>query len=176
MKYFKKIDGERIYLSPVNVDDTEKYVEWLNNPNITQYMSMHNSMISLCGEREFLEKEANKEFMFAIIKKENDTLLGNIGLNHIDYKNGTAELGIFIGDEDNLSKGYGSEAIKLLIDYAFNTLRLHNIMLTLLAFNERAYKAYTKCGFKEFGRRKDAIFRKGKYHDLIYMEIINERI
>ena len=128
------------------------------------------------GEREFLEKESTKEFMFAIINKETDQLLGNIGLHHLDYKNGNASLGIFLGDEENLGKGYGSEAIKLLISFTFNDLRLHNIMLTVYDFNERAIKAYRKCGFKEFGRRHEARFFNGKYHDIIYMEIINDKI
>lgn len=176
MRYFKKLEGERVYLSPVNVDDAEKYVKWLNNPNITQFLNVHNSLISLTGEREFLEKESCNEFMFAIIKKDEDELLGNIGLTKFNYKAGTAELGIFIGDEENLSKGYGSEAIKLLVKFGFEELRLHNIMLTVYDLNPRAQKAYIKCGFKEFGRRHEAIFRNGKYHDLIYMEIINDNV
>lgn len=173
MKYFKKLVGEKIYLSPVNPEDAEKYVKWLNDANITQYLSIHNSFASLLGEKEFLEKASKEEFVFAIVKAENDELIGNIGLTKINYKDGSAELGIFIGEEENLSKGYGSEAIKLLVNFAFKELRLHNIMLTVYDLNPRAQRAYTKCGFKEFGRRHDAIYRHGKYHDLIYMEIIN---
>lgn len=176
MKYFKKMEGENVYLSPVNVDDAETYVKWLNNPNITQYLDNHNKLISLVGEKEFLEKESTKEFMFAIIDKKSDKLLGNIGLHNPDYKNGAAGLGIFLGEEETLGKGYGSEAIKLLLNFAFNDLRLHNVMLTVYDFNERAIRAYTKCGFKEFGRRHEARFYNGKYHDIIYMEIINPNI
>jgi len=174
MRYFKKIEGEKVYLSPINLDDYELYVKWLNNPRITQYLDCNDSLITLSKEKELLEKIANEEFSFAIIKKEDDTLLGNVGVTKIDYKNGRATLGIFIGDEDNLSKGYGSEAIKLLIDFAFKEIRLHNIALTVLANNPRAIKAYTKCGFVEYGRRHEAIYHNGEYIDLIYMEIINK--
>ena len=174
MKYFKKIEGEKVYLSPINLDDYELYVKWLNNPRITQYLDCNDSLITLSKEKELLDKIANEEFTFAIIKKEDDTLLGNVGVTKIDYKNGKAELGIFIGDEENLSKGYGSEAIKLLINFAFNEIRLHNIMLTVFSNNPRAIKAYTKCGFQEFGRRHEAIYHDGEYLDLIYMEIINK--
>ena len=174
MKYFKKIEGERVYLSPINLEDCEMYVKWLNNPNITQFLDCNDNLITLSKERELLEKLANEEFTLAIVKKEDDTLLGNIGLTKIDYKNGKAELGIFIGDEDNLSKGYGSEAIRLMLGFAFNEIRLHNVMLTVFSNNPRAIKAYTKCGFKEFGRRHDAIYHNGEYLDLIYMEVINE--
>ena len=176
MKYFKKLIGEHVYLSPVNVEDAETYVKWLNDPNITQYLDNHHNLIALTGEKEFLEKESTNEFMFAIVSGEKDELLGNIGLSHIDYKNGAANLGIFLGEEKNLGKGYGSEAIKLLLGFCFNELRLHNVMLTVYEFNERAIKAYTKCGFKEFGRRHAARFHDGAYHDIIYMEIINDKM
>ena len=174
MKYFKKLEGEHVYISPMHPDDAETYAKWLNNPNITKYLSVHNSIVTIEGEKEYINNFQNKEFNLAIIKKENDELIGNIGLSDVDYKSGTATLGIFIGEEENLSKGYGSEAIKLLIDYAFKELRLHNIMLETYDINERAQKAYQKCGFKEFGRRHEARFTDGTYHDIILMEIINK--
>ena len=175
MKYFKKLEGEHVYLSPINVEDTEKYVKWLNNYDIVKYLNIYNSMVSLEGEREFLSKEANKEFMFAIIKKDNDELLGNVGLDSISYKNGSATLGIFMGEEANLGKGYGSEAIKLVIHYAFNDLRLHSINLKVFDDNLRAQKAYQKCGFVECGRLHDSLYRGGQYHDEIIMEIVNTK-
>ena len=132
-------------------------------------------MVNPLGEKEYLEDASKNDCKFSIIKKENDELMGSIALDIVDYKNGNASLGIFIGEENNFSKGYGSEAIKLLINYAFNELRLHNIMLTVLDGNERAIKCYKKCGFTEFGRRHEALFRNGKYIDLIYMEIINKK-
>lgn len=174
MKYFKKLEGEHVYISPMNSEDTEKYVKWLNDKEIVRYLSIHNGLVSLTGEREYLEEFSKKEFNLCIVTKENDELIGNIALDEIDYKNGTAELGIFIGERDNLSKGYGSEAIKLLTDYAFNHLRLHSIYLRTLDDNERAQRSYKKCGFKEFGRRHESIFLEGKYHDLVYMELINK--
>ena len=174
MKYFKRLEGENVYLSPINVDDYPIYTKWLNNSNINKYLTMQNQLLSLNKEKEILERLSYEEFIFSIVKVDNDELIGNIGLNNIDYKNGSAELGIFIGEEDNLSKGYGSEAIKLLINYAFNNLRLHNIMLTVYADNIRAIKCYNKCGFKEFGRRCEALFRDGKYIDSIYMEVVKK--
>ena len=176
MKYFKKLEGEKVYLSPVNVEKTKKYVKWLNNPKINQYLTIYNSLISLTGEKEFLELESKNEFMLAIVRNDNDELIGNIGLHCIDYKNGKATLGIFIGEEDNLSHGYGSEAIKLLLQYAFETLRLHNINLNVFDDNIRAQKAYKKCGFTECGRRHGSLYRHGQYHDEIMMEIINPKI
>ena len=175
MKYFKKIEGERVYLSPMNIEDAEIYTKWLNDPEIVKYLSLRNSLVSVYGERDYIEAFSKVEFNLCIVKKDNDELIGNIGLNDVDYKNGTAELGIFIGEQENLGKGYGSEAIKLLTNYAFKELRLHSIYLRTYDINERAQKSYEKCGFKEFGRRHESIFLDGKYHDVIYMELINKK-
>jgi RimJ/RimL family protein N-acetyltransferase len=174
MKYFRKLEGEHVYLSPMNLEDAEQYAKWLNNKEINQYLNIRNSLISLPGENDYLEKFTKEEFNLSIVRCDNDKLIGNIALKDIDYKNGNAELGIFIGDVENLSKGYGSEAIKLLTNYGFKELRLHTIFLTVFAENPRAKKAYEKCGFVEFGRRHEALFYDGKYHDLIYMELINK--
>ena len=175
MKYFKKIEGEHVYLSPMDSSDAEIYTKWLNNPEITKYLSIHNSMVSIVGEKEYLEEFSKKEFHLGIVKCENDELIGNIALNAINYKDGTAELGIFIGENDNLSKGYGSEAIRLLTNYGFKELRLHTIYLTVLDNNLRARKAYEKCGFVECGRLHENVYRDGKYIDKIYMELINKK-
>lgn len=174
MKYFKKLVGENIYISPMNPEDIEINTRWLNNSEITKYLSIHNCLVSLGGEKDYLENYCKEEFHMCIVKLANDELIGNIALEHLDYKNGSAELGIFIGEEDNLSKGYGTEAINLLTNYAFKELRLHTIYLRVYDINERAKKAYTKCGFKECGRLHEAVFRNGKYHDIIYMELINK--
>ena len=174
MKYFKKLVGERIYISPMNSDDAEIYTKWLNNSEITKYLSIHSSLVCVPGEREYLETFCKQEFHMCIVKLENDELIGNISLENIDYKNGSAELGIFIGEERNLGKGYGSEAIKLLTNFGFKELRLHTIYLRVFNINERAKKAYTKCGFIECGRMHEALYRDGKYYDIIYMELINK--
>ena len=155
MKYFKKIVGERIYLSPMNSEDYLKYVEWLNNYEIAKGVNHVCKIVSIEGEKAWLEKATTEKYNFAIVNKENDTLIGNISLMHIHEINRTAELGIFIGDENYLSRGYGSEAIKLLLDYAFRYVNLNNIMLKVFDYNKRAIKAYEKCGFKymAFGKR-----------------------
>ena len=84
----------------------------------------------------------------------------------------SAILGIFIGDKEYRSNGYGTEAIKLLLEYGFKYLNLHSIKLELLAANERAHKCYLKCGFKDTGRSRDAIFLNGKYYDKLQMDIL----
>jgi len=173
MPYFEKIAGERLFLSPVNPDDAELYTKWLNDPGVTVNLGCHHKVISLPKERETLEKFADGQTVFAIVLRENGRLIGNIGLHEIDQANGRATLGIFIGEDCDRSKGYGAEAIRLLLGYGFNALRLHNINLHVHADNPRAVACYKKAGLKECGRRREAVFSGGQYIDSIQMDILD---
>jgi len=172
MKYFKKLVGERIYLSPRSSEDAEKFTEWLNDFEVTDYLERSGSIITLEAEREYLEKNNNPEATFAIVTLDKDELIGTISLEKISNIHRTATLGIFIGNKEYHSKGYGTEAIRLILDYGFNYMNLHSIDLALMSFNERALKCYKKCGFKEVGRIREHRFVNGKYHDTIVMDIL----
>lgn len=173
MKYFKKLVGERIYLSPINIEDAEKYVEWMSDFKITDGLGRSSNLMTIEEEKEWITNNSkSNDYNFAIINLENDKLIGNCGLMNISYKNRIAEVGIFIGDENNRSNGYGAEALRLILDYGFNYLNLNNIMLVVKSFNERAIACYKKVGFKEFGRRRESYFLNGKYYDDISMDIL----
>lgn len=174
MKYFKKIVGERIYLSPMNIEDIETYVKWLNDFKTTDGVGHSKHMVNLESEKEWIEEALKSEkYNFAIVSLENDELLGSCGIDNINSTDRTATLGIFIGEEENRNKGYGAEALKLLLDYGFNYLNMHNIMLQVKSFNERAIACYKKVGFKEAGRRRESYFLNGKYYDDITMDILD---
>ena len=144
MKYFKKLVGERIYLSPRNVEDVEIFTEWMNDFNITDYLGRSHQTITLQEEKAYLEKNQEDKNTFVIVDSTTDQMIGTIGLHCIDNINRTATLGIFIGDKNYWSKGYGTEAIQLILDFGFNYLNLNNIDLTLMEFNQRALKCYEK--------------------------------
>lgn len=173
MKYFKKLIGDRIYLSPLNIEDAEKYVEWFCDFKMTDGINKSGSIVTVESEREWIEKNLkNNDLNFAIVNLENDELIGNCGIMNVSYKNRIGEVGIFIGEENNRSKGYGTEALKLLLDFGFNYLNLNNIMLGVKSFNERAIACYKKVGFKECGRRRESYFLNGKYYDDVCMDIL----
>lgn len=174
MKYFNKLNGERIYLSPMNADDAEIYTKWLNDLAITNGLGSSSRIFSLAKEKEAIEELANKDCNLAIVLKDTDTLIGNISLMHIEHIHRRAELGIFIGEEANRGKGYGTEAIELILSYAFKILNLNNIMLRVFSFNQNAIKSYEKVGFKEFGRRTESYYLNDKYHDDVYMQILKK--
>lgn len=173
MKYFKKLVGDRIYLSPRNIEDVEKFTEWMNDFEVTDYTGRSGQIMSLEGEKSYLQENSNPEATFSMVTLDGDKLIGTVGLERIDHMQRTATLGIFIGDKDYLSQGYGTEAIRLVLDYGFNYMNLHNIKLDVLNVNERAIKCYQKCGFKEAGRIRESKFINGKYYDTIVMDILD---
>jgi len=170
--YFKKMVGKKCYLSPINVNDVEKFTEWLNDLELTVNFTSFDKMINVANEKILLEK-ISVEHNYSIIEKETDELLGNCGFFDIDYLNQTAETGIFIGNKSYWNKGYGTEAITLLIDYGFKALNLHNIMIRVYEFNKRAIRSYEKIGFKRFGVRREALQRELKRHNIIHMDILS---
>ncbi len=173
MKYYKKLVGDRIYLSPMSIEDAEKYVEWFCDFSMTDGIKKSASIMTTEAEREWLEKSLkNNNMTFAIINLETDEIIGNCGLMNINQKDRFGEVGIFIGDEKNRSNGYGAEALRLLLDFGFNYQNLNNIMLGVMSFNERAIACYKKIGFKEIGRRRECYFLNGKYYDKIYMDML----
>ena len=172
MKYFKKLVGDNIYLSPRSTEDAEKFTEWFNDFNTTDYLGRSAQIMSLDGEKKYLEENAAVANAFVIVTNADDKMIGTVSLERINMHHRTAVLGIFIGAPEYRSKGYGTEAIKLILDYGFNYLNLNNIRLDVMAFNERAIKCYKKCGFKEYGRRRECRFINGKYYDVISMDIL----
>jgi len=173
MGYFRKIVGERLYLSPFDTDDIEiytKWAEWMNNKTVADTYGGYFNLVSVANAKKTLGELQG--YRFAIVLLDGDVLIGHVSLHDINHLNRHAFLGIFIGDEAHRRKGYGSEAIRLALDYGFKTLNLHNIMLSVHADNHAAIACYKKVGFQDAGRRREWIFKDGKYHDVIYMDIL----
>ena len=176
MDYIKKLVGDRIFLSPIvnSEDEIEKFTKWMNDFQVTDYTGRTSQIINYLGEKEFLEnasKESSK-YSFDIVDLTSNQLIGTVSFDKIDWITRKATLGIFIGDPDYRSHGYGTEAIKLLLDYGFNYLNLNSVQLELLGVNERAHKCYYKCGFKDVGRYREAAYLNGKYYDKCLMDIL----
>ena len=167
------IVGDRIYLRPLEMEDIDSFILWLNDEEVRQYL-MRTSPLNRIREREFVERlyKNDREIVLGIVLKENDQLIGNIGMNGISISHRHAALGVFIGDKSCWSKGYGTEALKLTIGHGFNQLNLHRIYLTVLNSNGRAIRAYEKVGFKREGVYRDHIYRDGKYCDVYLMGIL----
>ena len=131
MDYFKKLVGDRIYLSPKGVSEEElqKFTKWMNDFNVTDYTGRSEQITTLLGERQWLENCAKdvESRNFNIVDLNTDGLIGTVGLDGFNWVSRSAVLGIFIGEEEYRSNGYGTEAIKMLLEYGFKYLNLQLI-------------------------------------------------
>ena len=166
------LTGEIISLRPLQLKDWEKTLHWRNDPDIKAMAMMHPYPITEFMEKEWyedlLKNKSNKVVYFAIADK-NDTPVGYIFLNNINLLHRNCYLGIVIGDSTQRGKGIGSEAIKLLSEYAFNTLNLNKITVEVVNQNKYAIKVYEKLGFVNEGCMKQQFFSNGEYYDVIIM-------
>ncbi len=168
----KILEGERVALALLEREDSLLWFRYMNDLEVQQFLSIGGCLLSKEAEQGYYDivtKDPNMR-MFAICV-EWEKNIGSISFG-INQKNRNAELGIAIFDKNYRSQGYGTEAIRLMLKYAFEILGLHKVYLNLVSYNERAGKAYQKAGFKEIGRRKEHWYFYGKYHDVIEMEIM----
>ena len=173
MPHFKKVVGQKCYLSPIAEEDVGLYTKWLNDPEVTVNLTRLPKNITMQGEREYVRNTAaDNVYDFGIVDLHTDKLIGNCILLEPDFINRTSELGIYIGDKEFWNRGYGTEAMNLLLDYAFNALNLHSILIQVKAFNKHAIRLYERCGFQRVGRLRDAELILGKRYDLIMMDIL----
>jgi len=166
------LKGKNVILTPLKRDYIDKFLDWLNDPEITQYLTQYRPLTREMEEDWFNSlKDRENDIIFAILINQNQ-LIGNCSIMNIIWKERVGTCGIFIGDKQEQGKGYGTEALKLLLDYGFNTLNLNRIDLKVNDFNLKAIKCYKNLGFIEEGRMREATFVNGKYHDQIIMSML----
>ena len=108
----------------------------------------------------------------AVHVRATDRSIGTCAFSQLDGENGSALYHITIGEPDTWGKGYGTEATQLMVDHAFGTLGLHRVSLYVFEFNERAIRAYQRCGFVIEGRARESIWRDGRWWDELAMSVL----
>jgi RimJ/RimL family protein N-acetyltransferase len=173
MRYFRKITGERLYLSPINHDDAETYIKWMNDPtNVAIDFGQYPLLVSSKNDLKWLFEPESNVHRYAMVLLDGDIMIGSISLHDIDHRNRHAFIGIFIGEAEHRNKGYGAEAIRLILNFGFKTMNLHSILLSVQEDNHAGISCYKKVGFRESGRRREYVYKDGKYLDVIYMDIL----
>jgi RimJ/RimL family protein N-acetyltransferase len=124
-------------------------------------------------ERFFTARVVGPEALaMAVHLRATDRLIGTCAFSQLDADNGSALYHITIGESDTWGQGYGTEATQLMLDHAFGTLGLHRIALFVFEFNERAVRAYKRCGFVIEGRARESIWRDGRWWDELAMSVL----
>lgn len=154
-------------------EDTDLIVKWRNEDFVRQNF-IYQKPFTREGHLHWIKTmvETGKVVQFIIFTRE-DVPVGSVYLRDIDRTFRKAEYGIFIGEKEALSKGYGAEAAGMMISYAFEELKLHKLMLRVLADNERARKSYEKAGFVQEAYLRDEVYLQGRYRDVILMAVLN---
>ena len=167
------LEGKNIYLRPMTGEDTDLIVKWRNEDFVRKNF-IYQKPFTREGHLNWVETmvKTGKVVQFIIWTSENKPV-GSVYLRDIDETYHKAEYGIFIGEREALSKGYGTEAAKLMIRYAFEERKLHKLMLRVLAGNDRAKKSYENAGFVQEAYLKDDVYLEDGYRDVILMAVIN---
>lgn len=172
----KKISGGKVILRPLEKQDLTRSLQWLTNPLVNKYLSQNFK--DLTGEQE--EKwfdyiqDSQKDMVFAIIDRAAGLHIGNCALHKIDKIKDSCELGIVIGEKEYWDKGYGTDSVKVLVDFALMDLGLFRIRLNVYTYNHRAINTYSKCGFKLIRVLKRNHLYDGRYWDTLIMEYVEE--
>jgi RimJ/RimL family protein N-acetyltransferase len=163
--------GERVALGPPRRDLLPLYLRWLNDLEYARWTSHTGPLTAEALARAYARDTADpRQAHFTIYERATLRPIGGASLT--DITGWTATFAIGIGEKDCWGKGYGTEATRLVLEYGFSMLGLHNIMLTVHGDHERALRAYRRAGFQVIGRRRQVIRRAGQLHDLVYMDCL----
>ncbi|MEC0184412.1 GNAT family protein [Paenibacillus peoriae] len=168
------LEGSQVYLRPIHVEDTELYYNTLFQQDVRRLTGTQRSFTKDQIARYIEAKGQDTSSLLLLIALcENDRVIGDIALQDIDTMNRSAGIRIAINEQGDQGKGYGSEALILMLGYGFGICNLHRIELNVFDYNERAIRCYEKVGFQREGVQRDALFYNHEYHDSILMSMLN---
>lgn len=170
------IYGKRIRLRAVEREDLRIFHDWVNDPEVTRGLALYLPMSTVEEEHWYenmLKRDAHeKTFSVEARKGKGWKLIGNCGVFELSPVHRGGELGIMIGAKEEWDKGYGAETMTLLLRHCFETLNLNRAFLRVYAENVRAVRSYEKAGFVLEGRLREAVYKHGKYDDILVMSVL----
>ena len=168
------LEGAQIYLRPICAADTDRVVRWRNDKNVVKNF-IYRIPLSREAHLDWLKNKVERGCVhqFVICRNEDKMPLGSVYLQNFEEQNKKAEEGIFLGEEQAYGKGIGTEAAKLMLQYAFEQLRLHKVAARVLAYNRASVCMHEKAGYVQEAYFREELFLDGKYEDLIFFGAIN---
>lgn len=167
------LEAADIYLRLMDEEDTDLIIRWRNTDFVRRNF-IYQKPFTRQGHKAWTKEmiDTGKAVQFMIYVKDTGKPVGSVYLRDIDHDHHKAEYGIFIGEKEALGKGFGTQAAEMMIRYGFEELKLHKVMLRVLAENLPARKSYEKAGFVQEAYLKDEVFLENRYKDVIYMAVI----
>ncbi len=166
------LEGKQCYLRGLLRSDLQgRYFQWLNDQAVTRFMWNGSFPNSENRMNQFFERvtTSDTDIVLAIVRREGETHIGNIGLHQIEWISRKAELGIIIGEREHQGHGYAAEALHLVLRHAFLRLNLNKVYLRTEEGNESALRAFERAGFKREGLLREECFRDGQHRHTVYM-------
>ena len=166
------LKGKKVVLKPLKISQAEIFLRWFSDSEINKFLGRDFGSLNLKKEKEFINKsnKSKNGLRWAIYAKDGRHI-GSTGLHSIDRKNSNAVWGIVIGEKSCWGQGLGTDALKTVLKYVFNKLKLNRVELAVFPFNKRGFRCYKKCGFKVEGMKRQAVYKNGKFIDEIIMGI-----
>jgi diamine N-acetyltransferase len=169
------VSGERVGLGPLRRDLIPTYARWQADLEVLRGVGLRGQIPRIETTQAWYEqatKPESTDVHFTIYDLNDLAPIGTAVLVRVDQHAGTAEFDITIGERRN--QGLGTEATRLVLDWAFTVMGLHNILLVTFSWNLPAIRAYTKAGFREIGRRRGAVVTMGRRYDQVLMDAVAE--
>lgn len=170
--------GDTVFLRPIEKSDGTHFLKWFNDPEVIYYLDAHLPMSETAGDRWIEEvgtaDAGGMDFMIEVLEGDGNKTIGAAGLREISPKDHNARFHIIIGEKDYWGRGCGSEATRAFINYGFQQLNLHRISSEVFSFNERSIRMHRTLGFTEEGHRREAIFKNGRFHDMVFLGVLKE--
>ena len=168
------IEGDQVALGPLHRGLIPSIARWLGDFTVQRTFGgiPRGVTIEQATARYESWSTSTDAYWFVIFERATWRPIGHTDLFEIDWRNRTCSFGILIGEADARGKGYGTEVARLMLDYAFTALGLHNVMLTTDSYNLAGQAAYRKAGFREIGRRRQCSLLNGQLLDMVYMDCI----
>ncbi len=169
----KFVEGEKVYLRPIEEQDLQLIYFGKNNPLVRETLFLFYPITLEQVKQEITTYITSKENLyFTIVEKKTDIPIGQTAFVRIDYVSRMATYFLAIYNPNYWSKGYGTEATKLMVEYGFDILNLNRIQLHVAVENQFAVRAYKKCGFIIEGTLREAMYHHNKYCDFYLMSIL----
>ena len=175
MRNFLELNGNIVYLKKLDKEYTEEYWENFKNTSIETMIFTGSAQAFNKTEIEnYIDRVAadSDRVDFLIFSKQDNKIVGEVVINEVDRNNRCGNIRVLINRKEDFSKGYGTEAMILALNYGFGMFNLHRIELEAYPFNNRAIHVYEKIGFKREGLRRDGAYYNHKYYDMITMSFL----
>lgn len=169
--------GDKIYLSALTKDDiTDRYINWLNDKETTSRNSHGSFPYTFNKASAYIEssEKSNTMIVFAVRLKSNDLHIGNISLSNINWISRSAEIALLIGDKKYRSKGVGTEMMRLVLEYGFDTLNLNRIYGGAPVEHEGAVGICINNRMTKEGYFREVLYKNGKYLDALFYAMLRK--